>query len=182
VVAANHSESNHGFADYFEFFALPQQFRVDLQALDRAYLKIQQEVHPDKFVRSSDSEKRQSLQIATYANTAHQTLKHGIRRGIYLCGLKGFDPQLETNTSMPKEFLMQQMALREEMDEARGDLAALTVIQEQANRELKKQMDEIESQFDTFDKPELAMLHLRAALFFERLLEELDHQMMVAST
>ena len=56
VVAANRSESS-SFTDYFDFFNLPRQFQIDRSVLDRAYLTIQQEVHPDKFVNQDDQQK-----------------------------------------------------------------------------------------------------------------------------
>jgi molecular chaperone HscB len=181
VGVVNHSESRGSFANYFDFFHLPQQFTIDRQQLDASYLKIQQEVHPDRFARASDSEKRQSLQIATYANTAYQTLKQAIKRGLYLCELHGLDPQLETNTAMPKDFLIQQMELREAMDDAKGDLIALGQLQDQVNVELKKRVEQIAEQFDQSNNPEAALLQLRAALFLERFLEELDHRISDAS-
>jgi molecular chaperone HscB len=181
VVAVNPSESKKSLTNYFEFFALPQQFRINRQHLDAAYLKIQQEVHPDKYVRASDSEKRQSLQIATYANTAYQTLKQAIKRGLYLCELNGLDPELETNTAMPKDFLMQQMELREAMDDAGRDLGKLTELQDAIYLELKRKIEVIAQQFDEEKKPESALKQLRAALFLERFLEELDHRMTDAS-
>jgi molecular chaperone HscB len=181
VGVVNLSESKGHFANYFEFFQLPQRYTIDRKSLDAAYLKIQQEVHPDRYVRASDSEKRQSLQIATYANTAYQTLKQGVKRGLYLCELHGLDPALETNTAMPREFLMQQMEFREAMEEAKGNLLAMSQLQDQVQLELKHRIDAIGQQFDEKHAPEAALLNLRAALFLERLLEELDQRISDAS-
>ena len=181
VGVVNHSEFKANIANYFEFFHLPQQFSIDRKALDAAYLKIQQEVHPDRFARASDSEKRQSLQIATFANTAYQTLKQAIKRGLYLCELYGLDPQLETNTAMPKDFLIQQMELRESMDDAKNDPLALSQLQDEVSLELKKRIDQIGQQFDEMKLPEAALMNLRAALFLERFLEELDQRIIDTS-
>lgn len=85
VVVANPSASDN----YFNFFGLEQQFNIDLSALDQAYLAIQKEVHPDRHARGSDSEQRLAMQMATYANTAFQTLKNPIQRGLYICQLHG---------------------------------------------------------------------------------------------
>lgn len=181
VGVVNHSESKGNFANYFDFFDLPQTFNLDRKLLDSAYLKIQQEVHPDKFARASDAEKRQSLQLATFANTAYRTLKNPIQRGLYLCEFHGLDPQLETNTSMPKSFLMQQMELRESMDDARGQIVALSQLQEQVISDLKKITDSIGKNFDELNQPEAALIELRAALFLERFLEELEQRITDAS-
>ncbi len=176
VGVVNLSGSKNGFEDYFEFFNLPKHFNIDRQLLDQSYLKVQQEVHPDKHASAADSEKRQSLQIATYANTAYQSLKQPLKRGFYLCELAGLDPELETNTSMPREFLMQQMELREAMDDAKSDVMALSGLQEQVQDQLKELIVTIGEQFDQQQNPNLALANLRAALFLERFIEELDHR------
>jgi len=176
VGVVNLSGSKNGFTDYFEFFNLPRQFNIDRQLLDQSYLKVQQEVHPDKHVSAADSEKRQSLQIATYANTAYQTLKQSLKRGFYLCELAGLDPELETNTSMPRDFLMQQMELREAMDDAKQDVMALSELQDQVQTQLRSLIVTIGEQFDQHSNPNLALENLRAALFLERFIEELDHR------
>ena len=181
VGVVNHSESKGHLANYFDFFHLPQSFNIDRKLLDSAYLKIQQEVHPDRFASSSDAEKRQSLQLATFANSAYQTLKNAIRRGLYLCELYGLDPQLETNTSMPKSFLMQQMELREAMDDARGQLVPLSELQDQVLSELKTIIVSIGKNFDELKQPQAALVQLRAALFLERFLEELEQRITDAS-
>ena len=80
--------------NHFELFHLPQQFAVDLKALDQAYRDVQNQVHPDKFARSPDAEKRVAMQWATRANEAYQTLKSPLRRATYLCELHGVDGEL----------------------------------------------------------------------------------------
>ena len=116
---ANPSASDN----YFRFFGLDQEFQIDLPALDQAYLAIQKEVHPDRHARGSDSERRLAMQMATYANTAFQTLKNPISRGLYLCQIHGVNANLETNTAMPAAFLMKQMDWRESLEDQEEDLA-----------------------------------------------------------
>ena len=50
VVVANLS----GFDDYFALFQLKPQFKIDRQALESAYLTVQQKVHPDMHAQASD--------------------------------------------------------------------------------------------------------------------------------
>lgn len=112
---------------YFSLFGLPQQFEVDTALLDQHYRKLQSEVHPDKFVTASPAERLQSMQTATLANEAYQTLKHPTSRARYLLKLNGIDTLENTNTSMPADFLMTQMEWREAIEEAEDakDIAAL---------------------------------------------------------
>jgi molecular chaperone HscB len=113
--------------NYFEFFSLPQQFEVDLKALENNYRKIQSDSHPDRFVTASASEKLISMQTATIANEAYLTLKSPSLRGVYLLGLSGIVAIDEKNNQMPADFLMQQMEWREGVEDAEHarDITAL---------------------------------------------------------
>ena len=61
-----------------------------------------------------------SMQWATHANEAYQTLKKPLERAKYMLHLAGHDIQAETNTAMPADFLMEQMEWREAVVEARN--------------------------------------------------------------
>lgn len=113
--------------NHFELFHLPQRFAIDMTALDKAYREVQGQVHPDRFAGATDTEKRVALQWATRANEAYQTLKSPFKRAAYLCELHGVELKAESNTAMPREFLMQQMEWREALEEAKAakDLDAL---------------------------------------------------------
>jgi len=113
--------------NHFELFQLPLQFEIDMSALDSAYRNVQSQVHPDKFASASDAEKRVAMQWATRANEAYQTLKSPLKRATYLCELQGVDLETESNTSMPRNFLMQQMEWRETLADAQAarDIGAL---------------------------------------------------------
>jgi molecular chaperone HscB len=119
--------------NHFELFHLPQHFDIDLSALDQAYHEVQNRVHPDKFSAGTDAEKRVAMQWATRANEAYKTLKSPFKRAAYLCELNGIDLQVDSNTAMPREFLMQQMEWREELEDAKGakDLKALDTLEKQ---------------------------------------------------
>jgi molecular chaperone HscB len=111
--------------DFFSLFGLAQQFEIDTTVLEQAYRQVQQQVHPDKFATATETEKRVAMQWATLANEAYQTLKSPLKRARYLCELHGVDLQLESNTAMPAAFLMQQMAWREQLEQANGQAAPL---------------------------------------------------------
>jgi molecular chaperone HscB len=170
VVVANLSASD----DYFRFFGLDQQFQIDLPALDRAYLAVQREVHPDRHARGSDSEKRIAMQMAILSNTALQTLKNPITRGLYLCKLHGVDARLETNTAMPTAFLMKQMDWRESLDEYAEDLSSLEVLVEEVNQSKQETLTEVTQAIDGAKNYERAAELLRGLLFIDKFAIELD--------
>lgn len=170
VVVANPSASDN----YFRFFGLNQQFNIDLPALDQAYLAIQKEVHPDRHAQGSDAEQRLSMQMATLANTAFQTLKNPISRGLYLCQLHGVDAKLETNTAMPAAFLMKQMEWRESLDEQAEDLPALENLMDEVESAKHDLLAEITQAIDGAQNYQRAAELLRGLLFIDKFASELD--------
>ena len=160
--------------DYFRFFGLDQQFSIDLPALDQAYLAVQKEVHPDRHARGSESEQRIAMQMATLANTAYQTLKNPIQRGLYLCQLNGVDAKLETNTAMPAAFLMKQMEWRECLDEQAEDLPALEALMAEVEQSKADILAEITQAIDGAKNYERAAELLRGLLFIDKFAVELD--------
>ena len=160
--------------DYFHFFGFNQQFKIDLPALDQAYLAIQKEVHPDRHARGSDAEQRLAMQMTTYANTAFQTLKNPVQRGLYLCQLHGVDAKLETNTAMPAAFLMKQMEWRENLDERAEDLGELEVLMAEVQASKQETLAEIAQAIDGAKNYVRAAELLRGLLFIEKFAIELD--------
>ncbi|ABP34704.1 Fe-S protein assembly co-chaperone HscB [Polynucleobacter asymbioticus] len=167
---ANHSASD----DYFRFFGLNQQFTIDLPALDQAYLAIQKEVHPDRHARGSETDQRLAMQMATLANTAFQTLKNPIQRGLYLCQLHGVDAKLETNTAMPAAFLMKQMEWRENLDEQAEDLPALESLMAEVEQSKTDTLAEITQAIDGAKNYQRGAELLRGLLFIDKFAVELD--------
>ena len=160
--------------DYFRFFGLNQQFNIDLPALDQAYLAIQKEVHPDRHARGSEAEQRLAMQMATLANTAYQTLKNPIQRGLYLCQLHGVDAKLETNTAMPAAFLMKQMEWRETLDEQAEELQELESLMAEVEQSKSDILAEIAQAIDIAKNYQRAAELLRGLLFVDKFAIELD--------
>jgi molecular chaperone HscB len=170
VVVANPSASD----DYFRFFGLHQQFNIDLSVLDQAYLAIQKEVHPDRHARGSETEQRLAMQMATLANTAFQTIKNPVQRGLYICQLHGVDAKLETNTAMPAAFLMKQMEWRESLDEMADNLPALEALMVEVEQSKTDTLAEIAQSIDSAKNYQRAAELLRGLLFIDKFAIELD--------
>ena len=162
--------------NHFDLFHLPQRFAIDGAALDAAYHEVQNQVHPDKFSNATDSEKRVAMQWATRANEAYQTLKSPFKRAAYLCELNGVDLQTESNTAMPREFLMQQMEWREALEDAKS-ISSMEEIALEVNQSGRDQLSKIEHSID-FEKNFLAAAQeVRSLMFIERFASEVDHQL-----
>ncbi len=107
--------------NHFELLGLPVRYALDPSRLERGYRDLQSQVHPDRFALSPESERRVAMQWAARANEAYRTLRDPVARARYLLQLRGYDTEEETNTSMPPDFLMQQMEWREEVAQARTE-------------------------------------------------------------
>ena len=162
--------------NHFELFQIPARFSIDLGALDAAYRDVQGQVHPDRFVNATDAEKRVAMQWATRANEAYQTLKNPQKRAHYMCELNGIDLQTESNTAMPMQFLMQQMAWREALGEAKvaKDMNALESLDAEVGQDRKARLVQIGQQIDAGDYQQAAQ-GVRALMFLEKFGEELHY-------
>ena len=168
AAAAKASTSSH-----FQLFGLPPAFALDVERLDAAYRDIQARVHPDKFAHAGEAERRASMQMTTRVNEAYRTLKDPLKRAIHLLELNGVDVAFETDTAMPTEFLMEQMEIRERLEESKrtSDLDLLQTGLSQQKNAIEKQ---IATEIDSEKNYENARSLVRKLMFFDRLAEEVD--------
>ena len=159
--------------NHFELFGLKPAYALDLEHLDRAYRDIQAEVHPDRFAHAGDAERRASMQMTTQVNEAYRTLKSPVRRAKYLLELNGVDVGFETNTAMPREFLMQQMALREKLEAARK-VSDLDIISSDLVLEKREIENQIRESIDARHDYESASDRVRKLMFLEKFGDEID--------
>ena len=163
-------------ADHFALFGLNRGFRLDLSDLDSRYRDIQAQVHPDRFAHAGDAERRISMQWATHANEAYQTLKKPLERAKYLLHLAGHDIQAESNTAMPAEFLMEQMEWREAVMEARngGDHHELEHLHNRLRSDINSRYEQIGELIDDAGDYAQTTDLVRRLMFLEKLLHEID--------
>ena len=108
-------------SNFFELFGLPVSYDVDLNKIQQQYMALQKQVHPDKFASGSDLEKRLSMQQTSWINEAQTTLKDPVLRASYLLKLRGIDFSLENETTMDAAFLMQQLEMRERLENIKNE-------------------------------------------------------------
>ena len=163
--------------NYFELFHLPQAYAVDLQQLDSAYRDVQSQVHPDRYALATEAERRVAMQWATLANEAYQALKKPLARAEYLLKLGGVDPELESNTSMPVDFLMAQMEWREELAEAVSSksVSALSGLSSRLQSEMNAMLSRLGATIDQEQDLPAAALLVRKLKFLHKLDEEIEN-------
>lgn len=104
--------------NYFELFGLESSFDIDISALAPVYQQLQRKFHPDQFATSSAQEKLLAVQKTAEINDAYSTLKNPSLRAEYLLGLRGLVLNHEQQTYQDNGFLIQQMMMREALEEA----------------------------------------------------------------
>lgn len=133
-------------------------------------------MHPDRFASAGDAERRASMQWTTRVNEAYRTLSSPVQRARYLLELVGVDVAFETNTSMPPEFLLRQMELREALEQAgeARDAQALDALRQALRadkRELERALAEaLDARRDHAGAAELT----RKLMFLDKLDAEID--------
>ena len=160
-------------SSHFELFGLPAVFSLDQEMLEKAYRDIQSQVHPDRFAHAGDAERRASLQWTTRVNEAFQVLKNPVSRARHLLELQGVDVAFETNTAMPTDFLMQQMELREKLEDAK-DASALEELRSNLVNSRKSLEAELADALDGRKDFSSAASLVRKLQFLHRLDEEID--------
>ena len=159
--------------NHLDLFGLPARFDVDVAALEARYRTLQSAIHPDRHVAAPETQRRLAEQWAGQVNEAYRVLKSPLERGRYLLSLRGIDALAPTQTTLPAEFLMQQMEWREELAEARrGDPAALRRLEQALQREHRDLLSALSCQLDELGHYDLAAETLRKLKFIARLEEE----------
>ena len=162
--------------NHFELLGLPVAFRVDSAELERRYRELQGQVHPDRFAAGTDAERRVAMQWATRANEAYRTLRDPVDRARYLLNLRGFDTGEETNTSMPADFLMQQMEWREAVADARGaqDESGLERVRGDIGEARRDMLGQLERAIDRDRNYDAGCSLVRKLRFLGKLEDEID--------
>ena len=133
---------------YFELFAVPVDYNIDLATVNKHYLELQRTVHPDRHANASSRDKLMAVQSTAEINDALQTLKHPVKRAEYMLSELGVDIRAEQQTLQDPMFLMQQMEWREELaevSEQADPLSALESLEDEINQATKKDVEQLTS-------------------------------------
>lgn len=159
----------------FVLFGLPERFAIDRGDLDVRWRQLQGSVHPDRFAADGAAAQRLAMQWSVRINEAYRRLREPLTRAAYLCELRGAPIDAHHNTAMPVEFLAQQMAWREALDDARSD-AAITALDVEVRAAENELLAQLALLLDEQPAPAQAAERVRALMFTQRFRTDLGER------
>ncbi|MDH5905862.1 co-chaperone HscB [Vibrio splendidus] len=138
--------------NHFELFGLPLQFQLDGSLLSSQFRDLQRQFHPDKFAIASERDRLLAVQKAAQINDAYQVLKNPISRAEYLLVQHGEDIRGEQQTMQDPMFLMEQMELREELEDIADSSDpedALFAFEGKVSKMYKEQLSAIQQELES---------------------------------
>lgn len=121
--------------NYFELFDIPVAFTVNPAEINRTYVKLQKQYHPDFFGQASEDAQEKAMEMSSLINQAWKTFQSEDATIKYVLQLHGMLEE-EEKFALPPAFLMEVMELNEmRMDGA--DAASIKYRVEQLQEEIK---------------------------------------------
>lgn len=158
--------------NYFELFGLQPVFEVDRSALSVRYRELQRQFHPDRFAAEPVAVQRAAVEKAADINSAFSTLNDAVLRARHLLALADHPLDIEVSTVADTDFLMSQMELREQLEEAEA-FSALQGLRDEVEDWLANLGREFALDYREQDWAE-AKDTVRKMQFMSRLLDEIS--------
>lgn len=139
--------------NFFELLQVPQQFEMNQERLEQHYRLLQQKAHPDNYRQADSITRAQAQQMAGHINEAYQILRAPLLRAKYLLSLQGIQFDALKN-KVPAQFLMQQLAWQEALEEATSPAGKAGVMAEiqQAKQYYEQQLQQLFFESSATDK------------------------------
>ena len=149
---------------HFQLFDIPKTYEIDLAALTDRYRSRQAEVHPDKFAGSGEAEKLRAIQQTSLLNEAFEILKNPQSRAAYMLRLEGVDLERVAQSDLSPELLMEQIELREELEELPRDDSSIEKLEALRGRIEDRLTSSRQAFAQAFDKNDI---ELAKSAYFE---------------
>ncbi len=142
--------------NYFSVFGVEPRLNLDLAKLESEFHRLSRKLHPDRFARASENEKKWSLSDTALLNDAYRTLKDPLHRTEYLLKLQGaeidfsHESQELKSARVPADLLEKVFELNMQIEEMRSarQTGEKDPALEASLTEAKKELDDLLSAAD----------------------------------
>lgn len=131
--------------NYFELFAIEQNYIIDQKLLQKQYFILQEKYHPDRV--KNELERNKNLEYSMLVNEAFKILKDDYLRAEYMLKMKGelLDDSRLKNFLSPME--LEEIIDQHELIEELQDLSELFIIEKDKTEACKKLVHDIGASF-----------------------------------
>ena len=155
--------------DFYEVLGVERT--ADEKVLKTSYRKLAMQFHPDRNPGDAEAEHK-----FKEINEAYECLKDPQKRAAYLCELQGAPLRAHDNTAMPLEFLQQQIAWREALEDAH-DGPALEALHQELEQARSATLARCAELLDVQQDAAAAAQQVRALMFVARLLQNVEQRL-----
>ena len=133
-------------SDYYALFGIPVRLSLNNDELQKRFYELSRALHPDRFMRRSETERRYSLEASSILNDAWRTLRDPVKRAEYVLRQNGFDIGEQRSNNVPPELLEEVFELNMALEEMRGGDESARPQLEVARVNFLRMRDEIDEQ------------------------------------
>ena len=127
---------------YFEIFDIDIGIAIDTNDLEKKYLKLQKQFHPDKYASASNVEKTMAARISTHINDGYKTLSSLVSRVDYILKINNYSIS-ENQTFKNNNFLLEQLEFSEKIEKL--DKNKYPIIKEEINNKISNLIVQMKS-------------------------------------
>ena len=171
--------TDRGQTDHFGVFDLPRRLTVDAAGLERKFLRLSRECHPDRFSAQGLEAVAEAQRRSARVNDAYRTLRDPVQRAEHLLALQGVE-RGEGAAKCPPDLLEAVFELRESIVE-RPSPELRTRVRELLSNATER-IDELFREHDAGDASErpATLASIREALDRRQFLSSLDREVVKA--
>jgi len=171
--------------DHFGLFGLPERFQIDREELERRYLALSRELHPDRHATAAPGQRLTAVQRTTDLNHAYKVLRDDFRRAEHLLRRRGIEltaaDSQDQRATVDQNLLVEILELREVLAESRivGDQPKVGALADDVRRRCDRAWAQIRTGWEAVDRGDDAPLReiarqITCLRYYRRFLDEVE--------